>query len=59
MAKRRKRRAGQQGDLLDSVQDYRHEGAKRKNNPPARIAAERTIIGPRRNEVMKVQRLEQ
>ena len=25
------------------VQDYRHEQAKRKNNPPAKIAAEGTV----------------
>lgn len=26
-----------------NVEDYRHSGAKRKNNPPAKIAAEGTI----------------
>ena len=27
-------------DGLGNVEDYRHKGAKRKNNPPAKIAAE-------------------
>src|SRR5262249_26156393 len=28
---------------LEKVSDYRHETAKRKNNPPAKIAAEGTV----------------
>jgi adenine-specific DNA-methyltransferase len=39
----RKKNANQSGDLLSSVQDYRHEEAKRTNNPPAKIAAEGTV----------------
>src|SRR5262249_19113570 len=31
------------GDGLKNVEDYRHKGAKRKNNPPARIASEGTV----------------
>jgi adenine-specific DNA-methyltransferase len=31
------------GDGLGNVEDYRHKGAKRKNNPPAKIAAEGTV----------------
>lgn len=35
----RKKKTAQDGDPLSQVQDYRHESAKRKNNPPAKIAA--------------------
>lgn len=31
------------GDGLGNVEDYRHKGSKRKNNPPAKIAAEGTV----------------
>jgi hypothetical protein len=31
------------GDSLGNVEDYRHKGAKRKNNPPAKLAAEGTV----------------
>lgn len=44
--RRRAQPAGQQGDL--PVEDYRHAGATRPNNPPAAIAAEgRTPSVPR------------
>jgi adenine-specific DNA-methyltransferase len=43
MAKRRKAAGNQGDDLLSNVQDYRHETATRKNNPPAKIAAEGTV----------------
>lgn len=36
-----KRKNGSQGDL--NVGDYRHSGAKRKNNPPAKIASEGNV----------------
>lgn len=39
MAKRKAK--ADPGDL--NVEDYRHSGAKRKNNPPAKIAAEGTV----------------
>jgi adenine-specific DNA-methyltransferase len=40
MAKKKNNAAG---DGLKNVEDYRHKGAKRKNNPPAKIAAEGTV----------------
>ncbi len=39
----RKKTSEKTGDLLSSVQDYRHDEAKRINNPPAKIAAEGTV----------------
>jgi len=39
----RRKKTTDSGDLLSSVQDYRHEEAKRVNNPPAKIAAEGTV----------------
>lgn len=38
---KQKRRTG--GDGIDSVADYRHESTKRKNIPPAKLAAEGTV----------------
>lgn len=35
------RKTGSQSDL--KVDDYRHSGAKRKNNPPAKIASEGSV----------------
>ncbi len=43
MAKKRTKSKQAQGDLLDQVQDYRHESTKRTNNPPAKLAAEGTV----------------
>ncbi len=44
--RRRAQPSGQQGAL--PVEDYRHAGATRPNNPPAAIAAEgRTPLAPR------------
>ncbi len=43
MAKKRTKSKQAQGDLLDQVQDYRHESSKRSNNPPAKLAAEGTV----------------
>jgi adenine-specific DNA-methyltransferase len=40
MAKKKNNAAG---DGLKNVEDYRHKGAKRKNNPPAKIAGEGTV----------------
>ena len=42
MAKKKavRRRAAADNDNAQNVEDYRHKGAKRKNNPPAMIAAE-------------------
>jgi len=40
MAKNRKVKATAAGDGLDKVTDYRFPDATRKNNPPAKIAAE-------------------
>jgi len=41
MGKARGRRAGGvEGDGIEPVRDYRHDEATRKNNPPAKIAAE-------------------
>jgi adenine-specific DNA-methyltransferase len=40
MAKKKNNAAG---DGLKNVEDYRHKGAKRKNNPPAKIAAEGAV----------------
>src|SRR4051794_38438971 len=31
------------GDGAENVTDYRHKGAKRKNNPPAKLASEGTV----------------
>lgn len=46
MARRKRGAAAGQGYL--PVEDYRHEGAKRPNNPPAAIAAEgRTPLAPK------------
>ena len=46
MARRKRGEAAGQADL--PVEDYRHEGAKRPNNPPAAIAAEgRTPPAPK------------
>ncbi len=46
MASRKRANGGEQRDL--PVEDYRHAGATRPNNPPAAIAAEgRTPPAPR------------
>jgi adenine-specific DNA-methyltransferase len=38
-----KKKANAAGDKSENVTDYRHKGAKRKNNPPAKLAAEGTV----------------
>jgi len=43
MAKRTSRTGKNHGSRKASVQTYRHEGAKRTNDPPAKIAAEGTV----------------
>src|SRR5436190_19837013 len=40
MANKKKTRAGAANSSLDKVTDYRYPEATRKNNPPAKIAAE-------------------
>ena len=42
MAGKKKQASGAKG-ALDNVTDYRHDEATRKNNPPAKIAAEGTV----------------
>jgi adenine-specific DNA-methyltransferase len=57
-----KKKTNAAGDRLKNVEDYRHKGAKRKNNPPAKIAAEGKVpvlpkieysYGPRRPPVLR------
>lgn len=38
-----KKKNARDGDLFSNVQDYRHDTATRKNNPPAKIAAEGAV----------------
>jgi adenine-specific DNA-methyltransferase len=38
-----KKKAGTVGNGAENVTDYRHKGAKRKNNPPAKLAAYGTL----------------
>src|SRR5438105_4315766 len=39
----RRKNNGSKADLSENLSDYRHKSAKRKNNPPAKIAAEGTV----------------
>ena len=44
MAKKQKSTTAPADDALKNVSDYRHPEATRKNNPPAKIAAEGFLV---------------